>query len=84
MLLLLRSVSLFQSCYPNNRRETTPLDEFDHPALTPIVAALHAYAASGGDTVFLERGYELARGVAASKHDLGVAFDACRLALAVG
>lgn len=68
----------------HNRIEATPLQEFDHPALTPVVAALHGYAASGGDTVFLERGYELARAVAASKHDLGVAVDACRLALAVG
>lgn len=76
---------LLLTCHAfHNRRDSSPLDQFSHPALTPAVAALHGYAASGGDTVFLERSYEFARTVAASKQDLGVAFDACRLALAVG
>ncbi|CAN0375701.1 unnamed protein product, partial [Hapterophycus canaliculatus] len=47
------------------------------------VGALHGYVASG-DPVFLEKGYALARGVAGSKHELRVSFDACRVALAAG
>ncbi|CAN0306240.1 unnamed protein product, partial [Ectocarpus sp. 12 AP-2014] len=71
-----------QSC--NERIDTNPLEEFDHPALQGAIAALHGYAASDGDTVFLEKAYELARAVAGSKHTLGVSFDACRVVLAVG
>ena len=54
------------------------------PALTGVVAAIHGYKASGGHLVFLEKAYDLARGVAASKQDLTVAFNACRVALAIG
>ncbi|CAB1111138.1 unnamed protein product [Ectocarpus sp. CCAP 1310/34] len=71
-----------QSC--NEGSDTNPLEEFDHPALQGAIAALHGYAASDGDTVFLEKAYELARAVAGSKHTLGVSFDACRVVLAVG
>lgn len=63
---------------------TTALDEIDHPALTGAVAALHGFVASGGDSFLLEKAYDLARGVAASKQDVLVAFDACRIALAAG
>lgn len=69
---------------PNRRNKSTALDEFDHPALAGAAAALHGYVASEGDPVFLEKAYEIARSVAGSKHNLSVAFDACRMALAVG
>lgn len=70
--------------FPHDRNEVTPLDGFDHPALAGAAACLHGYAASAGDPVFLEKAYEMARTVAASKHDLSVVLDACRMALAVG
>lgn len=60
------------------------MDELDHPLLTGGVAALHGYAASGANVLFLEKAYDLARDVAGSKHELGVAINACRLALAAG
>lgn len=65
--------------------ESSALEEVeDCTALTGVVAAIYGYKASGGDLVFLEKAYDLARGVAASKYDLTVAFNACRVALAVG
>lgn len=75
-------------CLPRDartpRNKSTALDEFDHPALDGAAAALHGYVASEGDPIFLEKAYEIARSVAGSKHSLTVAFDACRMALAVG
>ncbi|CBJ28101.1 expressed unknown protein [Ectocarpus siliculosus] len=78
------SIRQQQQQFCNERSDTNPLEEFDHPALQGAVAALHGYAASDGDTSFLEKAYELARTVAGSKHTLGVSFDACRVVLAVG
>lgn len=60
------------------------VDEMDHPDLTGALAALHGYEASGGETVLLETAYDLARGVAGRRHDMNVAFDAFRIALAAG
>eukprot|EP00903_Cladosiphon_okamuranus_P017088 g15746.t1 len=70
--------------FSDERNDSTALDEFDDPALAGAAAALHGYLVSEGDAVFLEKAYEIARGVAGSKHSLTVAFDACRMALAVG
>lgn len=74
-----------EECCGGSSWESSAFSEVeDCQELTGVVAAIYGYKASGGDLVFLEKAYDLARGVAASKQDLSVAFNACRVALAVG